>query len=125
MSDSPTTDTKREISIDMNNLYREETYTDLRIGSVRRLIPVKPDGSQDYTRKPVFIGFAQLMTQQGSLPIQCPIEAKSLKQAWGKFPDVMTQAVDKIIAEAKEIERKESSRLIVPGSEPSGTIIKP
>ena len=36
-----------EISLDRENLFREETYTDLRAGSIQVLTPVKVDGSVD------------------------------------------------------------------------------
>ena len=37
-------------SIDKNNLYREESLTDLKVGSIRRLIPLKSDGNADDRR---------------------------------------------------------------------------
>ena len=38
---------KIDFSIDKNNLHREEAITDLKVGSIRRLIPIKPDGTED------------------------------------------------------------------------------
>jgi hypothetical protein len=64
-----------DIQVDRNNLYREENYTDLKVASIRRLVPVKPDGTPDMTRRQVFIGQTHLMSQMGPLPVQCNIEA--------------------------------------------------
>ena len=44
-----------DFRIDRSNLYREESFTDLKVGSIRRLTPVKPDGSEDKTRKKIFV----------------------------------------------------------------------
>jgi hypothetical protein len=33
-----------DFNLDTQNLYREESYTDLKAGAIRRLIPVKADG---------------------------------------------------------------------------------
>jgi hypothetical protein len=116
---------RKEISVDQNNLYREETFTDVKIASIRRLIPVKPDGSQDYTRKSLFIGLTQLVSPQGPIPIQFPIEAKNLKEAMEQFPVAMNQTIEKMIEEAKELKRQEESRIIVPGQTPTGKIKVP
>ena len=63
------------MSVDVENLYREESYTDLRAASVRVLIPVKLDGSTDPTRPTPYIGDTPLMTQMGPLPVPFPLEA--------------------------------------------------
>ena len=34
-----------DFKIDRSNFYREETFTDLKVGAIKRLTPVKPDGS--------------------------------------------------------------------------------
>lgn len=115
-------DTTAEVKISVDNLYRDETYTDLKIASIRRLSPVNPDGSQDYSRKPIFIGFTQLMTPDGPIPLQFHIDAKNLKQGWENFPYAMNHAMKKMIEEAEEMQRKESSRIIVPES--TGGIIQ-
>ena len=59
-----------DFAMDRKNLYREESFTDLKIASIRRLTPVKPDGSADKTRKTIFVGHTNLITPNGPLPIQ-------------------------------------------------------
>ena len=40
-----------EFNIDRSNLYREESFSDLKTGVIKRLTPVKADGSADKSRK--------------------------------------------------------------------------
>ncbi len=104
-----------DFSMDRTNLYREENFTDLKIASIRRLTPVKPDGSADKTRKTIFVGHTNLITPNGPLPIQNMIQAKELQQAIKKFPEAMQSAMEKLVEEAKKHKQKEESRIIVPG----------
>jgi len=41
-----------DVKMDMANLYREEAYTDMKTGGIRKLAPVKLDGSEDTSRNP-------------------------------------------------------------------------
>jgi hypothetical protein len=110
-----------EIRVDADNLYREEVYTDLRVATIRLLIPVRRDGSPDTARKPVFSGQTHLMSQAGPLPVECAIDAESLDDAAAKFPEAIKQAVERLVEEAKELRRREASRIVVPGGGmPSG-----
>ncbi|MBC8341132.1 MAG: hypothetical protein H8E63_05660 [Proteobacteria bacterium] len=104
-----------EMQPDIENLYREESYTDLRIAQIRKLTPVKMDGTQDEERTLIFIGETQLMSARGPLPIHTPIEATSLEEAFQKFPEAINAAVEKMIEEAKEMQRQEASRIVIPG----------
>jgi len=45
-----------EINVDENNLYREEIFTDLKVATIRRLTPIRPDGSEDSARPVLFMG---------------------------------------------------------------------
>ena len=47
---SPTSAPLEEIEVDRENLYHEEVFTDLKVATIRRLSPVKTDGSRDETR---------------------------------------------------------------------------
>ena len=107
-----------EIRVQEDNLYREETYTDLRVATIRRLVPVKPDGSPDPSRPELFSGQTNLMSQAGPLPVECPLEAATIDEAIEKFPEAIQAAVERLIEEAKEIRRREASRIVVPGQMP-------
>ena len=105
-----------EFTIDRSNLYLEESYTDLKAGTVKRLKPVRPDGSQDKTRKTVFIGHTSILTPNGPLPIQSAIAAKELQQAIKKFPEAMHAAMDKLMEEVKKYQEQEQSQIQKPDS---------
>lgn len=109
-----------ELTVDSENLYREEVFTDLRAASIRRLVPVKRDGSVDESRAASYIGDTTLMTQLGPLPVQFPIEADSLDDALEKFPEGVKEAVERLNERAKEMAREEASRIVVPGAMPPG-----
>ena len=34
-----------QIEVDRDNLYREEVVTDLKVATIRKLVPIRPDGS--------------------------------------------------------------------------------
>ncbi len=104
-----------EMQMDAANLYREESFTDIKVGSMRKLTPVKTDGSPDETRQVLFIAQTQLLSQAGPLPINCEIEADTLEEALQKFPAAVKQAVDQMIEEVKEIQRAQASQIVMPG----------
>ncbi len=109
-----------EITVDTDNLHREEVFTDLHAASIRRLTPVKADGATDSGRDVIYIGETNLMTQMGPLPVQFPIEAKSLDDAFSQFAEGVKEAVERLNERAKEMVREESSRIVVPGAAPPG-----
>jgi hypothetical protein len=111
-----------DFQIDRSNLYREESFTDMKTGSIRRLTPIKPDGSDDKRRKTIFVGQTNIMTSQGPVPIQGVIQAKELQQAIKKFPEAMESAMAHLIEQAQKHKEQEQaqiqkpeSRIIVPG----------
>ena len=115
-ADDPQTVT--EIEVDKNNLYREEVITDLKVASIRMLTPIKLDGSPDESREPIFTGQTTLMSAAGPLPVQCPLEATTIEEATAEFPEAVKQAVERLVEEAREMQRRESSRIVVPGEIP-------
>jgi len=108
-----------ELNVDTENLYQEETFTDLRAASVRRHTPVKTDGSRDPGRATMYIGETTLVTQMGPFPVQFPIEAESLDEAFKKFPEGVQAAVGRLNERAKELAREEASRIVVPSAAPA------
>ena len=111
-----------DFKVDKNNLYREESITDLKVASIRRLIPVKADGTEDSSRKTVFVGQTQLMSPEGPLPIQSELVAGTIEEALDAFPNAMQRALSEVIAKIKKMQQQKSqssrgsdSRIIVPG----------
>jgi hypothetical protein len=115
MADEQNTDAL-DFSVDRQNFYREESFTDLKVATIRRLSPVKPAGSVDKTRKTVFIGQTNIMTPGGALPIQAVIQAKQLQQAVKRFPEAMEAAVEKLAEEMQKMKQQEESQIITPGT---------
>jgi hypothetical protein len=109
-----------DIKVDPNNLDREEVFTALRIATIRRLVPVTSDGSDDPSRSALYSAQTTLMSQAGPLPVESPIEATSLEDAAAKFPEAIQQAVDRLVEEAREMRRREASRIVVPSGMPQG-----
>ncbi len=120
MTDQRTT-SAAEITVDTDNLHQEEVFTDLHAASIRRLTPVNADGSPDSGRDVIYIGETNLMTQMGPLPVQFPIEATSLDDAFSQFAEGVKGAIGRLNERAKEMVREESSRIVLPGTAPPGT----
>jgi hypothetical protein len=108
-----------DFALDRQNLYREENYTDLNVGAIRRLIPVHPDGTPDAARTEVFVGTAHLMTPGGPLPVQAVLPANNFAEALNSFPAAMQGAMAETLEELQEMQREQkrqdASRIIVPG----------
>jgi hypothetical protein len=119
-----------EIKLDVTQLYREEIFTDRKAGTLRRLMPVKADGSDDTARPVLYSGQTQLLTPAGVLPLAFELEAASLEDACSKFPEAVKVAIEQAIEEAREMRREAASRIVVPeagggmGGAPGGGRIK-
>ena len=109
-----------ELKLDADDLYREETFTDRRIGTLRRLTPVTKTGEDDPSRPVMFVGQAQLWTQMGPLPINFELETPSLEAALEAFPDAARVALEQTMEEAREMRRQQASQIVVPGASPAG-----
>ena len=113
----------KDIKINSSNLYREESITDLQAGTIKQMIPVTVDGSNDESRTNIFVGVTQLMSANGPLPIQCELPGTTLAEAIASFPAEINKAVEKLIEEAKRMQREAATRIVVPGQEQRGKII--
>lgn len=103
-----------EAKMDPASLFREEVYTDRRIGTIRVLIPVKSDGSRDAKRSTVYIGEAQIFTNMGALPLSFEIDAKSLDQAVTNYAPAAKEAIEKAVREIEEVRRQAASSIVIP-----------
>ena len=107
---------KPEAKMDANNLYREDVITDRRVGTLRMMTPIKPDGSVDTAREPIFVGEAQIMTNAGPLPINFEIEAKTLADAVAQFGESAKEGIERTVRELQELRRQQASSIVVPGA---------
>jgi hypothetical protein len=103
-----------ELKLDPDKLYLEEVLTDRRIGTLRRLTPVKRDGTPDATRAVSYVGETQILTPAGSIPIAFEIEAASVGEAAEKFGALAKEAIDRTVRELQELRRQASSSIVVP-----------
>lgn len=107
-----------ELKMDPTSLYREETYTDRRVGVIRVMTPVRTDGSIDLGRPVLYVGEAQLLSPVGALPITFEIVATSLGDAAEKFAAGAKVAVEHAIRELQELRREQSSNIVIPDRMP-------
>ena len=123
MSDQP--EKISDVKMDVANLYREEAYTDLKTGGIRKLVPIHLDGSEDESRPAVFSGHTQVMSPHGPVPIQGAIEAKTLAEAVESFPQAMEDAMTKMVEDAQRMQREQANKIVTPDDlkKESGIII--
>jgi hypothetical protein len=119
--------------MDPTELYREDVYTDRRVGTIRVMTPVGTDGTTDHSRPVVYAGQTQLMTAMGALPLSFDIDAGSLEEAIRGFSSAANKAVEETLRELQEMRREAASSIIgpdagagagMPGAVPGGGKIK-
>jgi hypothetical protein len=103
-----------EAQMSADSLYREDTFTDQRVGTVRRMTPVKSDGSDDPSRPLIFVGQATVMTPMGSLPLSFELPAKTLAEAVTQFGPAAQHAIEDAARELQELRRQASSSIVIP-----------
>ncbi len=123
MSDQP--EKISDVKMDTTNLYREESVTDLKVGGIRILTPIKLDGSVDSSREAIYSGHTQIMSPHGPVPIQGAVSAKNLEGAVAGFPQAMEDAMAKMIEDAQKVQREQASKIVTPDDlkKDSGLII--
>jgi hypothetical protein len=110
-----------EIKVDPNALYLEEVFTDRRVATIRRLTPVKKDGTREPSKAVLYIGETQVLTPVGALPIGFEIGAGSLEEAAEKFGALAKEAIERTVKELQEARRQAASQIVIPqGGMPPG-----
>ena len=107
-------DKSLNLTMDAAGVYREEVYTDRKVGTIRSLTPVKSDGSPDPGRKPVYVGEAQILTPMGAIPVTFEIDAATLDAAVTQYPAAAKEAVERTIKEIQELRRQAASSIVIP-----------
>ena len=79
-----------EAKMDPAALYREEVFTDRRVGTIRVLTPA------------------------GMLPISFELEGRSLAEAIERFGDGVKQAVEQTLREIQQLRREAASSIVIP-----------
>jgi len=100
--------------MDDQGLYREDIFSDQKVGAIRRLTPVTSDGQDDAARAVIYIGQATVMTPMGSLPLSFELQAATLAEAVGAFGRAAQAAVEEAAREIQEMRRQASSSIVIP-----------
>ena len=103
-----------DAAMDAGALYREEIVTDRKIGTIRMMVPIATDGAADTSRKTLYSGEAQIMTNMGALPVSFDIDADNLADAVAKYGEAARAGIERTMKELQELRRQQSSGLIVP-----------
>jgi hypothetical protein len=106
-------DSQADSQMDLANLYREDTYTDRKLGVIRCMTPVTGEGSVDASRPVLYLGQAEIMTNMGAVPINFEIEAKNLAEAVAGFAAAAQQGVERTMQQIQEMRRQQASQLVV------------
>ena len=107
-------DRSMNLTMDAAGVYREDVYTDRKVGTIRSLTPVKSDGSPDPGRKAVYVGEAQILTPMGAIPVTFEIDAATLDAAVTQYPAAAKQAVERTVKEIQEMRRQAASSIVIP-----------
>ncbi|MFN0318170.1 MAG: hypothetical protein ACKVQA_24355 [Burkholderiales bacterium] len=100
--------------MDPTSLYREEVFTDRKVGMIRVMYPVKADGASDGARSTLYVGEAQMYTSMGALPLSFEIDADSLQEAVSNYAAAAKDAVERTVRDIQELRRQSASSIVIP-----------
>ena len=103
-----------EPEMNARDLWLEEVYTDRRVGTIRKMTPVKGDGVPDDGRQTQWVGETQVMSAMGALPISFVLEAKTLEEAAKKFGPAAKSAIERTVKELQDLRRQAASSIVIP-----------
>lgn len=107
--------TAPEPTFNVAELYREDTYTDRRIGTIRVLTPVLPNGDRDPAREVEFSGQISVMTPMGALPVGFELPGPTLAEATAGFTAAAKAGIERTMEEIAQMRREAASSLVIPG----------
>jgi hypothetical protein len=107
-------DAPQDAGMDGSNLFREDVFTDQKVGTIRRMTPVTTDGADDGSRPVQYIGQATIMTPMGSLPLSFELDAATMAEAVSKFGPAAQRAVEEAAREIQEMRRQAASSIVIP-----------
>ena len=103
-----------DLKMDPAALYREDVFTDRKVGVIRRLTPVKGDGADDPGRPTLYAGETQILTSVGPLPINFEINAATLEEAATRYAETAKVAFERTVRDLQEMRRQAASSIVVP-----------
>ncbi len=105
---------------DKDGLYQENSFTDLKVGTIRQMTPVTASGETDDSRPVLFMGATQVMTQAGPMPLNFDIPGDNLGEAAANFGAEAQKAVEEMAVKLEEMRREQASSIVVPGQGQQG-----
>ena len=103
-----------DIRFNGKNLWKEENYTDLEVGTIKKLVPINIDGTEDTNRKPTFTAATNIMTPNGALPLTGEINAENLKEAIENFSESINNALNKLQDEMMKMQQDQANKIVTP-----------
>src|SRR3974390_1031000 len=103
-----------EARFDAESLYREDLYSDRKVGSIRQLTPVRPDGAADPKRPVLFVGQISVLTPMGTLPIPLVRDGPTRADAMAESGEAAKAAMEDAMHELQQLRREAASSIIVP-----------
>jgi len=103
-----------DLKMDPTSLYREETFTDQKVGTIRCMTPVDNAGETDTSRPVLYVGQAQLMTPMGAIPLTFQIEAASLSEAVENFAAAAEVQIEQTARQIEDARREAASQIVIP-----------
>lgn len=100
--------------MDAAGLYREDVFTDQKVGTIRCLTPVTAQGAVDPARPVQYVGQATIMTPMGSVPLSFELDASTLAEAVAAFGAAAQRAVEEAAREIQEMRRQAASSILIP-----------
>jgi len=104
-----------DMTMDSANLFKEDVFTDQKVGTIRVMTPVTLAGETDSSRTTQFIGQTQVLTPAGALPLTFELEVTTLAEAIEKFSEGAKEAMERTMEEIKEMRRQQASSIVMPG----------
>ncbi len=105
---------------DKDGLYREDSFTDRKVGTIRQMTPVTAAGDMDDSRPVLFMGATQVMTAAGPMPLNFDIPGDNMAEAAENFGAEAQKAVEEMAAKLEELRREQTSSIVIPGQGPQG-----
>jgi hypothetical protein len=107
--------------MDVDDLYRAETYTDRKAATIQVLVPVDAHGSRDPKRRQLFQSVVGMQWGGQTQHIEFLIEdAVTLKDAVEMWDLAATAAMEKAVADAEK--RAFESRMVIGSSLAAGRV---
>lgn len=103
-----------DIKFNGKNLFKEESFTDLEVGTIRKLTPIHPDGTEDNERKASFTATTNIMTPSGALPLNGEIKADSLEDAIAGFSEAVNKALQKLQDDMMKMQQEQANKIVTP-----------